>query len=76
MVSTGAWRHLPFSERDRILDKLISDGFEYAFISNGDNLGATIEPAILEYLVDAGLEFAMEMTPKTLADTKRRGYLP
>ncbi|MBK7054518.1 MAG: UTP--glucose-1-phosphate uridylyltransferase [Leptospiraceae bacterium] len=53
-----------------ILDKLISDGFEYAFISNGDNLGATIEPAILEYLVDAGLEFAMEMTPKTLADTK------
>ena len=53
-----------------ILDKLISDGFEYAFISNGDNLGATIEPAILEYLVDVGLEFAMEMTPKTLADTK------
>lgn len=53
-----------------ILEKLLNHGFEYAFISNGDNLGATIEPSILEYLVDEGLEFAMEMTPKTLADTK------
>lgn len=53
-----------------ILEKLLSQGFEYAFISNGDNLGATIEPSILEYLVEESLEFAMEMTPKTLADTK------
>ncbi len=53
-----------------ILDQLLSHGIEYAFISNGDNLGATIEPSILEYLVDQNLEFAMEMTPKTLADTK------
>lgn len=53
-----------------ILDQLLSHGIEYAFISNGDNLGATIEPAILEYLVDEKLDFTMEMTPKTLADTK------
>jgi len=48
----------------------LEKGYEYAFISNGDNLGATIEPYILEYLRKEGLEFAMEMTPKTLADTK------
>lgn len=53
-----------------ILQTLIDNGYEYAFISNGDNLGATIEPHILEYLLDNDLEFAMEMTPKTLADIK------
>ena len=53
-----------------ILKSLIDKGYEYAFISNGDNLGATIEPYILEYLRKEKLEFAMEMTPKTLADTK------
>jgi UTP--glucose-1-phosphate uridylyltransferase len=53
-----------------ILDRLIAGGYEYAFISNGDNLGATIEPHILEYFAKNNLEFAMEMTPKTLADTK------
>lgn len=53
-----------------ILDRLIETGFEYAFLSNGDNLGATIEPFILEYFAQENLEFAMEMTPKTLADKK------
>jgi UTP--glucose-1-phosphate uridylyltransferase len=53
-----------------ILKSLLDKGFEYAFISNGDNLGATIEPHILQYIAQEGLEFAMEMTPKTLADTK------
>ncbi|HMV80432.1 MAG TPA: UTP--glucose-1-phosphate uridylyltransferase [Leptospiraceae bacterium] len=53
-----------------ILQKLLDSGHEYAFISNGDNLGATVEPHILEYMIAENLEFAMEMTPKTLADTK------
>ncbi|MCE9500499.1 MAG: UTP--glucose-1-phosphate uridylyltransferase, partial [Leptospira sp.] len=53
-----------------ILDSLLDYGYEYAFISNGDNLGATVEPFILEYLMAENLEFAMEMTPKTLADIK------
>lgn len=53
-----------------ILGSLLAKGYEYAFISNGDNLGATIEPYILEYIRREGLEFVMEMTPKTLADTK------
>ncbi len=53
-----------------ILDKLLETGYEYAFLSNGDNLGATIEPYILQYFAEENLEFAMEMTPKTLADKK------
>ncbi|HMZ58525.1 MAG TPA: UTP--glucose-1-phosphate uridylyltransferase, partial [Leptospiraceae bacterium] len=34
-----------------ILQKLLDSGHEYAFISNGDNLGATVEPHILEYMI-------------------------
>ncbi|TGM58646.1 UTP--glucose-1-phosphate uridylyltransferase [Leptospira adleri] len=53
-----------------LLDTLIEDGYKVAFVSNGDNLGATVHPGILEYLLRENLEFCMEMTPKTLADKK------
>ena len=53
-----------------ILDKLLEKKYEYAFISNGDNLGASVEPAILAWLRDEKVDFAMEMTPKTRADKK------
>ncbi|ASV13459.1 nucleotide glucose-1-phosphate uridylyl transferase [Leptospira santarosai] len=53
-----------------LLDTLISNGYKVAFISNGDNLGATVHPGILSYMLKEKLEFCMEMTPKTLADKK------
>jgi len=53
-----------------LLKNLLDHGYEFAFISNGDNLGATVEPHILDYFISEQLDFAMEMTPKTLADTK------
>ncbi|MCS7205020.1 MAG: UTP--glucose-1-phosphate uridylyltransferase [Leptospiraceae bacterium] len=53
-----------------ILDKLLSMGIEYAFISNGDNLGATFEPSILAYMIDQNLDFISEVTLKTPADIK------
>lgn len=53
-----------------ILDQLIDSGYEVAFLSNGDNLGATVDSSIVSYFLDTGLDFAMEMTPKTLADKK------
>ena len=53
-----------------ILDKLLQNNYEYAFISNGDNLGASVEPAILAWLREEKIDFAMEMTPKTRADKK------
>ncbi|MDV6237379.1 UTP--glucose-1-phosphate uridylyltransferase [Leptospira ellisii] len=53
-----------------LLDQLISHGYKVAFVSNGDNLGATVHPGILAYMLREKLEFCMEMTPKTLADKK------
>ena len=53
-----------------ILDKLIDLGYEIVFLSNGDNLGATVDPHIVTFMLQEGIDFAMEMTPKTLADKK------
>jgi len=53
-----------------IIDELIKNGKEYIFISNIDNLGATIDIGILEYFVNSKKEFMMEVTPKTIADVK------
>jgi UTP--glucose-1-phosphate uridylyltransferase len=52
------------------LDELIAKGVEYVFIANADNLGATVDLKILSHLVKNGNEYAMEVTPKTLADVK------
>lgn len=52
------------------LDKLIDQGIEYLFISNIDNLGATVDPTILEHMMSTGAEFIMEVTDKTKADIK------
>lgn len=61
--------YLALKERG-LLNELLNKGYEYGFLSNGDNLGATIEPHILEYMIENRIDFAMEMTPKTLADKK------
>jgi UTP--glucose-1-phosphate uridylyltransferase len=53
-----------------ILNQLIDQGIEYAFISNGDNLGAIFEPSILAYMIENQLEFISEVTLKTPADIK------
>ncbi|XP_069023494.1 UTP--glucose-1-phosphate uridylyltransferase-like isoform X3 [Embiotoca jacksoni] len=57
-----------------LLDKLLSEGKEYIFVSNIDNLGATVDLFILHHLMSqpAGkrCEFVMEVTDKTRADVK------
>jgi len=52
------------------LDRLLEAGYEYAFISNADNLGAVLDPGILGYLVDKRLPFLMEVADRTRADRK------
>ena len=52
------------------LDRLLADGVKYAFVSNSDNLGAIIDPAILRYFADSGAPFLMEVTRRTAADRK------
>lgn len=53
-----------------LLEQLIQMGREYVFISNVDNLGATVDFKILNYLVHSGCEYAMEVTDKTRNDIK------
>ena len=53
-----------------LLDQLISQGIEYLFISNADNLGPSFEPRILGYMEEHGCDFVMETTPKTKLDVK------
>ncbi len=53
-----------------ILDLLLERGFEYAFISNSDNLGAVLDPELLRHMVGSGAEFMMEVADRTPADRK------
>uniref|UniRef100_A0A671TX14 UTP--glucose-1-phosphate uridylyltransferase n=2 Tax=Sparus aurata TaxID=8175 RepID=A0A671TX14_SPAAU len=57
-----------------LLDQLIEQGKEYIFVSNIDNLGATVDLHILHHLVSQPngkrCEFIMEVTDKTRADVK------
>jgi UTP--glucose-1-phosphate uridylyltransferase len=52
------------------LGELLSQGKEYVFIANSDNLGAIVDLKILNHLVKNKNEYCMEVTPKTLADVK------
>ncbi|KAJ9704005.1 hypothetical protein PVL29_005336 [Vitis rotundifolia] len=52
------------------LEKLLSQGKEYVFVANSDNLGAVVDLKILNHLIKNKNEYCMEVTPKTLADVK------
>lgn len=52
------------------LDALLSQGKEYVFVANSDNLGAVVDLKILNHLIRNKNEYCMEVTPKTLADVK------
>jgi UTP--glucose-1-phosphate uridylyltransferase len=52
------------------LSTLIDKGFRYAFISNSDNLGATLDESLLGYFASKGFPFMMEVAPRTPSDVK------
>lgn len=52
------------------LDHLLEEGKEVLFVSNGDNLGATVDSKILNHMIETGAEYIMELTDKTRADVK------
>jgi UTP--glucose-1-phosphate uridylyltransferase len=52
------------------LDRLQAEGVEYLFVSNGDNLGAVVDPAILGYVIEKKIPFLMEVAARTPADRK------
>ncbi len=49
---------------------LVDKGRKYVFLSNIDNLGATVDLSILNFCLQSQVEFIMEVTDKTRADVK------
>jgi UTP--glucose-1-phosphate uridylyltransferase len=53
-----------------LLDRLIASGKRYLFVSNSDNLGATLDMRLLTFFARSGAPFLMEVTARTAADRK------
>lgn len=52
------------------LKQLLDRGIIYAFISNSDNLGATLDESLLGYFSKKRFPFMMEVAPRTPSDVK------
>jgi UTP--glucose-1-phosphate uridylyltransferase len=53
-----------------MLERLLERGYRYLFLSNSDNLGAVLEPRILDWFAREGLPFVSESTKRTESDRK------
>jgi UDP-N-acetylglucosamine pyrophosphorylase len=53
-----------------LLDQLLSGGKYFLFVSNSDNLGATLDLRLLDFFARSEAPFLMEVTPRTAADRK------
>lgn len=52
------------------LERLLGEGVRYLFVSNADNLGATMDPSILGHFANSGGSFLMEVCERSAADRK------
>lgn len=57
-----------------MLDSLLKAGTTYLFVSNSDNLGATLDLDLLTYFASQGYAFMMEVADRTESD-KKGGHL-
>jgi len=53
-----------------LLDRLLSRGIQFMFVSNSDNLGATVDVKLLRYFASEEFSFLMEVAERTSADRK------
>ena len=53
-----------------MLTRLLDQGYRWAFVSNADNLGATLDPRILAWIAREDIPFLMEVADRTPADRK------
>jgi len=53
-----------------MLDTLLEQGYEYLFLSNSDNLGAALEPRILDWFARERPPFLSEVVDRTEGDRK------
>ncbi len=52
------------------LDRLLKAGIRYAFVSNSDNLGASVDLRLLEHFAQSQVSFLMEVAERTSSDRK------
>ena len=57
-----------------VLDQLIDEGFRYACVSNGDNLGAAPDATLAGWFAESGAPYAAELCRRTVND-KKGGHL-
>jgi UTP--glucose-1-phosphate uridylyltransferase len=57
-----------------MLATLLERGYEYLFVSNSDNLGALLEPRILDWFANEQLPFLSEVVDRT-EDDRKGGHL-
>lgn len=53
-----------------VLEALLGRGFRYALVANGDNLGASPDPALAGWFASSGAPFAAEVCRRTIHDRK------
>jgi UTP--glucose-1-phosphate uridylyltransferase len=53
-----------------VLERLLTAGIRYAFVSNADNLGATVDGRVAGWFARSGAPFANEVCRRTPADRK------
>jgi UDP-N-acetylglucosamine pyrophosphorylase len=53
-----------------LLDRLLNDAKEFLFVSNSDNLGATLDLRLLGFFAKSEAPFLMEVVSRTSADRK------
>jgi UTP--glucose-1-phosphate uridylyltransferase len=53
-----------------LLKQLLAAGKEYLFVSNADNLGATLDLNLLRFFAESDAPFLMEVTRRTPSDRK------
>lgn len=57
-----------------MLDSLLAEGIKYVFVSNSDNLGATLDLKLLNHFASTSQPFCMEVAERTESD-KKGGHL-
>jgi len=60
----------PSFSNSGLLEEFINEGRDYVFLSNIDNLGATVDLNLVNHIFHKDTEFVMEVTDKTKADVK------
>src|SRR5579859_2261038 len=60
----------PSSLGSGMLQRLLAEGVKFLFVSNSDNLGASLDLHLLRYFAQSGKGFLMEVAQRTSSDRK------